>query len=127
MGIVNSTGSLLHLIDLAYETAIRPTAWQQFLDALVETLDLRGANLIVRPHIDDGSQGLISANTGVDAAAVLAYQEHFASVEPWVAAGVLDLPAGDVSEGASHVPTRRVRSFARPGSRKLLKRLPDRA
>ena len=95
---------LSHLIGLAYAGGSRADAWPRFLDELAAAIEIESIDFVQASTVDGRVHSEITLSSGFDPDMLKSYEEHYHEVDPWVAAGVLDLPAGHVGESVALVP-----------------------
>lgn len=103
MGISYKEETVLALIASAYDAALGPERWPDFLRSLA---DVVGASA-VSFHLYDDRSGKIGFNYyfGFDPAYMASYAAHFVAINPWLAAAKR-LPAGTAFTGQSLVSNR---------------------
>lgn len=103
MGISYKEETVLDLIARAYDAALGPERWPEFLASLAEAVGAASAAF----YLHDGGTDKIGFNYyfGFKPAFITSYARHMASVDPWLAAAK-SLPEGSVFTGQSLVPNR---------------------
>ncbi len=96
--------ALFSLIGLIYEAALDPRRWPAFLQSYADTVNAPSAVLLyhdVRAH-----RGGVSASVGINPRALQKYNEHFATIDPWINSAERRglLRAGAVLIGEALVP-----------------------
>lgn len=81
------------LIGKLYEAAVHPHGLASFLEALAREVHADAMTLLAT-SVDGGELREIAFSVETDPQAEADYREYFSSIDPWVAAGVLDQPVG---------------------------------
>lgn len=95
--------SLDPLIGKLYEAALRPEGWAAFLEDFARAMRADAMTLIAAAA-NGGSLRELCFDTGTDPKAERDYRDYFSGIDPWVEAGVLELPVGAVSTSQAVLP-----------------------
>jgi hypothetical protein len=74
----------LQLVDALYESALDRNSWPSFLDLVRQELGGSAACLLYHDAADH--RGGVEEAVGLDPAALLAYSQHYAPLDPWALA-----------------------------------------
>ena len=75
---------LLQLVHALYESALDKNSWPSFLELLRHEVGGSAACLLYHDAADH--RGGVEAAVGLDPAALLAYSQHYAALDPWARA-----------------------------------------
>ena len=98
-----SEADISRLTGLIYDAALDPQAWPAVLERYARAIGASCANAHARDPRT--STFYFIAASGIDSTWMVAYQDHYASVEPWLAPA-LPLPSGSVWTSPMLVPDR---------------------
>ena len=93
------------LLATLYQAAVQPELWPEFLQSLAKAVEADAMTLLASSS-EGGELREITFDVGTDPKAAEDYQRYFQAIDPWAAAGALELPVGHVAPSESIVSER---------------------
>ena len=97
-----SERDVLNLVGRIYESAVDPSGWEPFLDALASAA--RGTVGVITCHDRQSGEHLVSAQVGMPRESERAYQEYYGRQDEWFRGSAGVMHAGWVGTGQMLVP-----------------------